>query len=114
MLRTEEEIHCQIKNDLDRMGIFYVHIPNQGKRTLQHNMLLKRMGLRKGASDFFILDSDHEKKYKGLWLEVKTIKGKASPEQIEFMDQVKRRGYQGLFGYGYDHCIKIIREFYGI
>lgn len=53
--------------------------------------ILKKTGLLKGAPDLFI--PEPTKKYHGLWIEMKTPKGKASPEQLEVMQNLKDRGY---------------------
>lgn len=50
----EIEEHLTLCNWLNKHGVFFIHIPNEGQRSVQQTVLLKRMGMKKGAPDFII------------------------------------------------------------
>src|SRR3990167_8029165 len=54
---TEEQEAFWLASWLTLNDVFFIHIPNEGKRSPRAGARLKRMGLLPGASDFFILDS---------------------------------------------------------
>ena len=70
-----------------------IHIPNEGRRSVQTALRLKRQGMRKGVSD--ILLCAHNATYHGLWIELKRWGGRATQEQLEFLDAMKDSGYDG-------------------
>jgi hypothetical protein len=70
-----------------------IHIPNEGKRSVQNALRLKRQGLRKGCSD--ILLCAHNSKFHGLWIELKRWGGRATQEQLDFIEAMKDCGYDG-------------------
>ena len=89
-----------------------VHIANQRSTSPQHGSMLKRMGVRKGCSDLFIprATSIHH----GFWLELKTLKGKPTQEQIQFLDEMRSEGYMTAVCYGSQHAINTIKEVYNL
>lgn len=72
---------------------------------------------RSGTSDIIILEPRIKlegymtKEYHGLCLEVKTLTGKLSKEQRDFLDRMRRKGYSVTTGYGLDNCFAAIREY---
>lgn len=86
---------------------------NESMCTPWWRKILSAMGLVKGTSDLFLpLTTIHN--HKGLWLELKTNKGRASPSQIQFIQDRIYDGYAGHIAYGYDDAIIIIRSHYGL
>lgn len=75
--------------------------------------ILSAMGLVKGTSDLF-LPSTTIHNHKGLWLELKTKKGRPTPSQIQFIQDRVLDGYAGYIAYGYDESVLIIKKHYGI
>lgn len=88
-----------------------VCIGNEGKRSLRQGALMKRKGLRKGASDLFI--AYPTSLYSGLWIEMKAIDPrtgkyrKPTKEQLEFLEDMRQLGYDGHVANGADHAIMI-------
>ena len=70
----------------------------------------KQTGYLKGVSDLLILEPN--KKYFGLFLEIKTDKGKLSPTQREFITKASKRNYKAIAGYGLNNCIDIIDRYF--
>ena len=86
---------------------YILHFPNESPRTPRYGRLLKKMGMRKGVSDLFIALPRHN--YHGAWIEIKSEKGRVSPAQKVFLDQMKEVNYYGNITYGMDETIKIIK-----
>jgi len=90
----------------------FMHIGNERRCSPQQGALLKRMGIRAGVSDIFLPRGNGQ--FKGLWLELKTETGRPSPAQRTFLDDMRNEGYEGVFAYGANDAIALIREFYSI
>lgn len=90
----------------------FFHIAGERKCSPQYGAILKRMGVRAGVADYFFPRGNMTKK--GAWLELKTITGKPSPAQREFMRDMVSEGYDFMFAYGSDEAIALIRDFYSI
>ena len=113
---TEDVEHLQICDWLCTYhpGLWSVtiHIANQRKCSVTLGRKLKRMGVKRGVSDFFFPRSNGE--YKGLWLELKAQKGKPSKEQLAFIEKMKKEGYDGHVVWGAQDAIDLISDFYGL
>lgn len=100
-------IHWCMLNPLLRDVV--IHIPNEGKRSTHGGYGLKLIGLRPGVSDFFIpvpVDPYH-----GLWLELKTVKGRLTVPQCEWIAKMKVRSYAAYVAYGWDEAKTITEEY---
>ncbi len=89
----------------------FIHIANERKISPQAGALLKRMGVVAGASDIFIPRAT--KHHHGLFIELKTLKGKPSLSQLEFLSRMESEGYFGIVCYGATEAIDTIKRFYG-
>jgi hypothetical protein len=72
------------------------HIPNGGKRDIVTASYMKKMGVLAGVPDLFLpvgIDIYGTKHYHGLFIEMKSWKGKQSKCQIEFMNFILFEGY---------------------
>ena len=88
---------------------YALFIPNDGKRSPLLGAIYKRMGLRPGTSDIFIAIPN--KTHHGLWIELKWGKNKATPAQLEFIDDMTRQGYAAHVIWGADDAIKQIEQY---
>ena len=84
-------------------------IPNGGRRDKKEAANLKRQGVKAGVSDIFIPLA--RGKYHGLYIELKTKTGKPSPEQKEFISDMRRNGYAGVFCYGAEEAIEATKQY---
>lgn len=66
-------------------------IPNGGNRSAITGAILKAEGARAGVADLFLMHGNSQ--FHGLWIEVKTDKGKQSPSQKEFEIDALNNGY---------------------
>lgn len=87
-----------------------IHTANQRQCSPQYGALLKRMGVLKGVSDLFFPRGNS--KYKGMFLELKTLTGKPTKEQITFLDNMAKENYFTQIAYGSKEAISIIKSFY--
>lgn len=72
---------------------------------------LDQMGRCKGASDLFLAQPN--KKFSGLWLELKWGKNKATPEQETFMDLMRIVGYAAHITWTMPQAQDIIKFYMG-
>jgi hypothetical protein len=89
-----------------------IHIANQRKTSAQHGALLKRMGVRAGAADLFLPRSNGI--HSGLWIELKTLSGKPTKLQLDFLVDMIKEGYSAKVCYGAEHAIDLIKKFYNM
>lgn len=101
----EIEEHLTLCNWLNKHGVFFIHIPNEGQRTVQQSVLLKRMGLKKGAPDFIIPGPENiaiemkRCKVKGKSGKM-TTPSKVSEEQKECLADMAALGWITYVSYG--------------
>jgi len=82
------------------------HFANERRCSVQQGRLLKRMGVKKGVSDFFLalgIGGFH-----GLWIELKAGKGRLTKEQLEFIMRKRERGYCARVAHGSDEAKEAI------
>ncbi len=110
----EETItHIQITNWLSqKTNLRFYHFPNEGKRGFVNADILKKMGMTAGVYDLFFPAGND--KFKGLWLEVKSSKGRLSKEQKQFGSDMIEEGYAVYDCYSFAEGILIIKSFYDI
>jgi fructose/tagatose bisphosphate aldolase len=85
------------------------HFANERKCSMQQGRLLKRMGVKKGVADFFLALAIGG--FHGLWIELKTEKGKLTPEQLEFLMRKRQRGYSARVAHGSDEAKEAILDY---
>lgn len=69
----------------------------------------KSEGLKKGVPDIFL--PFPSSKYHGLFIELKADKGKASSEQMWWIEQLQKQGYKAVVVTGHEAAIKVISEY---
>ena len=70
---------------------------------------LKATGYLKGVADLLIFES--KESYKGLFIEVKTDKGRMTTEQKQFQTNALARGYLCICCKGFDETKNIIDDY---
>jgi hypothetical protein len=88
---NESELQIAVVEYCELRGIPVVHIPNESKRTVTYGAMLKRMGMRKGFPDLFLPIA--RKGYHGLFIEMKTDKGKLGEDQHKWLVSLSKEGY---------------------
>lgn len=82
-----------------RIGDYLIHIPNEGKRGPKAARDAKRIGLKAGVPDLFL--ALPRGCYSGLWIEMKSMTGVATSEQIAWMNKLKNEGYSVVLSHGF-------------
>lgn len=86
-----------------------MHIPNERKQNKIWGLVLAHMGVLAGASDLFM--AYPRKNYHGLFLEMKTKKGRLTDNQKTFLSDMSEQGYLAEVAYGAEHAISIIEKY---
>lgn len=81
-------------------NVFWAHIPNGEKRSAITGALLKAMGVRRGVPDLFFIQDG-----KVYFLELKTRKGRLSPDQVALHAALRNAGAIVAIAYGLDAAI---------
>jgi hypothetical protein len=112
-----------------KLSDFLIKIPNEGKRSFKNGKIMKKEGLRKGVSDLFLALPIREKPTRtisissggcisiikpGLWLEIKSKKGKLSIAQMEWITLMALMGYEATCVYSVDEGIQAIKVYLGM
>lgn len=80
-------------------NILIFHIPNGERRDARTGSKLKKMGVKPGIPDLFIPEM-------GIWIEMKSEKGRLTLEQLAMYEYLERVGYKVLVGYGFEDAKK--------
>lgn len=67
-------------------------VPNGGRRDKETGAMLKDEGVLRGVADLILLKSNAH--YGALLIEMKTEKGKQSPNQREWQEKIEKDGYK--------------------
>ncbi len=90
----------------------YIHIPNQRICSVHYQLILKRMGVRKDIPD--LLFPLFNKDFPCLWIEQKTLTGKATKGQKQMIKTIMSWGHEAKICYGADQSIKTLKNFYNL
>ena len=83
------------------------------RTSMTQAVIAKRTGYVKGFPDLFIYESRTVNgiTYHGLALEIKTIKGRATKEQKEWIEALNERGYKAEVVKGLPDILKLIDSY---
>lgn len=82
---------------------------NGVRLTIGAALKAKRGGMKKGFPDLSL--PVKTKLYNGLFIELKRKGGKASPEQLEWLEHLKSQGYKAVVCVGFAAAIKTITDY---
>jgi hypothetical protein len=107
----EEVDHMAVARYLNTLGLFWLHVPNGGRRGKAEAGKLKAMGTLAGASDFIVFDAPPLLPCaKGVALELKRTKGgKVSEEQAAFLVKMEARGWVTCVAHGANEALDFLR-----
>lgn len=121
-LKPEQLVHRDIvawmRQEPRLKGILFLHPANEWVGGSSDRWLFNIMGCHRGASDLIIFEENEE--YRGLVAEIKVENpfyqnGRCKfPEQLDFIEKMRLRGYQADFTVGYQNTKKFISEYFGI
>jgi hypothetical protein len=117
-LKPEQIDHINLVNwfhkEFPEFADDFHHFANERKCSMKQGKILKKMGVKKGVSDFFLalpVQNDDGVWWAGLWIELKVGKGRLSPEQSAFLFRKLQRGYQAIAVWGEDAAKAVIRTY---
>lgn len=84
-------------------------IPNGGKRHWMTGKKMKAEGVKAGVPDMCLPVA--RRGFHGLYVELKTPKGRPSPIQRDWIDALTGQGYAARCAYGYRQAIEIIEDY---
>ncbi len=86
------------------------HIPNGGYRNQIEAANLKLQGVKAGVPDLVLPVARGG--YFGLYIEMKADKScKTSKYQEEWIEDLRKEGYQAGVCYGFEHAIKVLEKY---
>ena len=81
------------------------HIANERSDKVQAS-ILKKMGVKKGVPDLCLPVPSG--KYHGLFIEMKTDTGRASAEQLWWINHLEANGYAAAVCYGWNRAVEVL------
>ena len=84
-------------------------IPNGGYRRPLEALRFKKQGVKAGVSDIFL--PLPRGGYHGLFIELKVGKNRPTRNQLDFLADMEKEGYQCAVCYGSDEAIKTINAY---
>lgn len=105
----EEDFQKAVKKYLDALGLFWFHPPNEIRANKTYLKKRSSLGVKKGVSDVIILEPRGV--YHGLFIELKVGSNKPSPEQLNFIEIAKSKGYKAMWSRSLDEVINTVEEY---
>lgn len=106
---TEEAVTEAIVDYCNLRCIPIAHVPNEGKRSLQYGVRLKRMGMQKGFPDLII--PLPKGKYHGLYIEVKVGNNTTTADQKKWLTILHGNGYAATACWGIDEGMAVVNRY---
>lgn len=85
------------------------HIPNGGSRDYIEAKRLKEQGLKAGVPDLCL--PVPRGIYHGLYLELKTDKGKLSDSQEWWLERLRQQGYYAIVCHGWHSAVQVVESY---
>ena len=98
-----------VKFGSGRLSDYLIHIPNGGSRNIIEAAKFKKMGVKAGVPDLQLLVPNGL--IHGLWIELKSRKGKLQPSQRLMMQRLEEQGYLCKVCFGADEAINEIKKY---
>lgn len=107
----ESVIQRQAAALLDRIGVLWVHVPNEGRRSRVSGALLKAAGMKAGYPDITIFDAPPKIPGRiGMAIELKAQGGRANRAQIDWLAALSHRGFETCVAVGWDGLVAELRR----
>jgi hypothetical protein len=120
---SEESLQRAVASLLDSMGWLYFHPPNGGARDVITGAKLKAQGVKRGVPDVMVFEpwkihnAECEGAHKcicskghGIAIELKTNKGKTTPEQKAWLASLEERGWLVAVCRTMDEVMDVLRH----
>ena len=100
---------CQLL-DLKAPWLLYCASAGGARTSLIEARRMKAQGYKKGFPDLFFYEPRGE--HHGLAIELKREKGRATPDQKLWKEELQRRGYKAVIARGYSACLDAIKDYF--
>jgi hypothetical protein len=84
-------------------------VPNAARRSPRQGAYMKAEGLKAGVPDICMAYPSNG--WHGLYIELKTTKGKPTKSQSEWISRLEANGYAAEICYGLDHAMRTIKDY---
>jgi len=111
-MNAEDVIQINVHEFAKHYKLPFFHFAGERVCSPVYGAMLKRKGSKAGVSDCFFPRGNGT--FSGLWLELKSAKGRLSEHQVSFMQLMTNEGYQCHTAYSFDEAELMIRAFYNI
>ena len=101
--------YCSNRIKYPGLELLY-HIPNEVKCTAAQGKFRKDIGVKSGVPDLCLPVARGG--YHGLYIELKTEKGRATENQKTWIQRLTEQGYLAKVCYGFDEAIRCIISYY--
>ncbi len=99
----------RVKYGSGRLSDYLFHIPNGGSRNIIEAAKFKKLGVKAGVPDLQLIVPNGE--IHGLWIELKSKKGKLQPCQRLMIQRLEEQGYMCKVCFGADEAIDEIKKY---
>lgn len=97
-----------MQHRVPELALLY-HVPNGGSRNVIEAKRLKAQGVKSGVPDLVLPVA--RGKYHGLYIELKTLRGRVSDTQKQWLDALRNQGYAAIVCRGADEAIAMIAKY---
>lgn len=97
-----------MQHRVPELALLY-HVPNGGSRNVVEAKRLKAQGVKPGVPDLVLPVA--RGKYHGLYIELKTLRGRVSDTQKQWLDALRNQGYAAIVCRGADEAIAMIAKY---
>lgn len=117
---TEAQIQERLIQMVSRMevkaGVNWLRTATMGgvKLSIGQAAKVKRSGYVKGVPDMLFFEPSPCGKYIGLAIELKTLKGRPSIEQKNWVKGLEERGWKAVISKGFDATAEVIADYFGV
>ena len=120
--RDEDTEAFALIDEARRMPWFpdLIHIPNEGGKGIAGMVRSKKMkaqGAKEGVADYLLsrpsTSNDPYFDWHGLWIELKSMTGKPTDEQVKFLLRKQEQGYACCFAYTAAGAMDAIQTYLG-
>jgi len=106
---SEAQEQAAVIEYCDYMKIPVYHVPNGGKRNAREAANLKRQGVKPGVPDLCVPVARGG--FHGLYIEMKTKKGKPTEHQLKWLSLLRKQGYAAFIARGSKQAIELISNY---
>lgn len=116
-LTKEDHLHSQVVTylRLQYPRVFWMHTPNEGKRSKFEQYKAKKLGITSGVPDLLIFsiqwDEEGLIKKSGMAIELKVKPNKVTVNQEQCMIHLQNAGWECKVCYSFDEAKKTIDEY---